>query len=383
MRGNITRRGKSSWRIKFEKAPEPDGRRRYHVETVHGTKKAADAVLTERLGSVDKGTFVEANKTTVAAYLDHWLDNVAALAVTPKTLERYHGLAAKQIKPHLGASLVQRLKPVQIQEWHAKLLRTGRHDGGALSARSVTHAHRVLSKALNDAVKAEIVPRNVASVVSPPKGEEVELEILSAAQVADVMVRLRDVALYPIVVIALATGLRRGEILALQWGDVDFEAGRLRVERSLEQTKGGVIRVKPPKTKRGRRNVSLPADAIALLRRHRASQLEQRLALGMGKLPDDAWVFGRFDGATRSPRAVSEEWTRNVDSLKLPKVTFHALRHTHASALIAANVDVLTISRRLGHGSAAITLKVYGHLFSNTDDKAAAIINTVLGAASE
>jgi integrase len=103
----------------------------------------------------------------------------------------------------------------------------------------------------------------------------------------------------------------------------------------------------------------------------------------MGRLPGDAWIFGHIDGSTRSPRAVSEEWTRNVQSLKLPAVTFHSLRHSHASALIAANVDVLTISRRLGHGSAAITLKVYGHLFSNTDDKAAAIINTVLGAASE
>lgn len=288
-----------------------------------------------------------------------------------------------QIKPLLGNCLVQKLKPAQIQDWHAKLLRSGRHDGGALSPRTVVHAHRVLSKAFNDAVKAEILPRNVASVVSPPKSEDVELEILSVVQVADVMAKLRHVALYPIVVVALATGLRRGEILALQWGDIDFETGRLRVERSLEQTKGGVIRVKPPKTKRGRRNVSLPVDAVALLRRHRASQLELRLALGMGKPPEDAWVFGHIDGTTRSPRAVSEEWTRNVDSLKLPKVTFHALRHTHASALIAAGVDVLTISRRLGHGSAAITLKVYGHLFSNTDDNAAAIINTVLGAASE
>jgi len=384
MRGNITRRGKNSWRIKFDIGRDPiTGKRETRFVTVRGTRKDAERELTRLLGANDGGVFVETTKTTVGAYLDHWLDNVASLAVTPKTLERYRGLVAKQIKPHLGNSLLQKLKPAQVQEWHAKLLRGGRHDGGTLSPRTVTHAHRVLTKAVNDAVKAEIVPRNVASVVSPPRGEDVEIEILSASQVAEVLAKMRDVALYPIVVVALATGLRRGELLALQWGDVDLAAARLRVERSLEQTAGSVVRVKPPKTKRGRRNVSLPADAVALLRRHRASRLEQRLALGMGRLADDAWIFGHLDGSTRSPRAVSEEWTRNVMSLKLPAVTFHALRHTHASALIAANVDVLTVSRRLGHGSAAITLKVYGHLFANTDDNAAAIINTVLGVASE
>jgi integrase len=260
-------------------------------------------------------------------------------------------------------------------------LRSGRHDGGALAARTVGHAHRVLHKALAQAAATEIITRNVAAIVAPPKVESTEIEILSAGQVADVLKRLEGMPIYPIVAVALATGMRRGEILALRWQDIDLEADRLRVEQSLEQTKAGGLRFKSPKTRAGRRSIALPPQTVAVLRDHRRRQLELRLALGAGKLPADALVFARYDGSPRSPRALSKEWSRLVSTRGLPLVTFHALRHSHASALIASGLDVLTISRRLGHGSPAITLGVYGHLFSNTDDKAAEAISAVLGPA--
>jgi integrase len=129
----------------------------------------------------------------------------------------------------------------------------------------------------------------------------------------------------------------------------DLGGAKLRVERSLEQTTAGGLRFKAPKTKHGRRLISLPSGAIDVLRDYRRQQLEQRLALGLGKLPEDALVFPVLDGSPRSPRALTKEWSRTVANLNLSRVSFHALRHTHASALIAAGVDVLTISRRLGH----------------------------------
>ena len=165
-------------------------------------------------------------------------------------------------------------------------------------------------------------------------------------------------------------------------GDIDLAGAALRVERSLEQTKAG-LRFKSPKTRNGRRSISLPASAVDALREHRKRALELRLALGAGKLPADALIFAKLDGSPRAPDGLSSEWRHVVKSRKLPRVTFHALRHSHASALIAADVDVLTVSRRLGHASAAVTLGVYGHLFRDKSDAAAKAIEAAMRTGAE
>ena len=171
--------------------------------------------------------------------------------------------------------------------------------------------------------------------------------------------------------------MRRGEIAALRWADLDLDAATVRVERSLEQTSKGLT-FKPPKTTSGRRTISLPASTVTALREHRRKALELRLSLGAGRLPDDALVFGNIDGSPIAPHTISDRWRRAVTDKGLLKVTFHALRHSHASALIAAGLDVVRVSRRLGHGSPAVTLAVYSHLFSDNDDSAAAAIDGVL-----
>lgn len=150
------------------------------------------------------------------------------------------------------------------------------------------------------------------------------------------------------------------------------DAAALLVERLLEQTKRGGWVFKSPKTKHGRRTITLPASAVTELRAHWKAEQEQRLAVVGGRLPSEALVFGRWDGEPRSPNALTKEWQVAMKAAEL-SVTFHSLRHTHASTLIAAGLDVLTISRRLGHGSPAITLSVYGHLIK-PDDRAAQVI---------
>ncbi len=204
-----------------------------------------------------------------------------------------------------------------------------------------------------------------------------EVEILNAEQIADALRKLDGHPLHPIVALAIGTGARRGEIAALHWSDIDLDAATVRIERSIEQTKDG-LRVKAPKTAAGRRTVSLPAFAVDALRDRRRQTLELRLQLGIGTLPGDAPVFGNFEGNKVTPHYITKSWLRAIKSRKLPKVTFHSLRHSHASALIAAGIDVVTVSRRLGHASPALTLSTYSHLFSNSDDKAAAVIDAVL-----
>jgi len=149
--------------------------------------------------------------------------------------------------------------------------------------------------------------------------------------------------------------------------------------QALEETKAHDIQVKAPKTKAGRRDVSLPAIVVDALRDHRRQQLELRMALGAGKLPDDALVFpATLKGGCQSPRAFSKEWADVAESIGMPEVTFQALRHTHTSQLIDAGVDIVTISKRLGHASPNITLKVYAHLFRKDDSKASDAISAAL-----
>src|SRR5262249_9055995 len=201
--------------------------------------------------------------------------------------------------------------------------------------------------------------------------------ILLPAQVQLVFETLRGTPLYALVVVALNSGVRRGELLALRWQDIDFDAGHLRVEQALEKTTRAGLVFKAPKSRHGRRTVTLPPSTIAVLREHWKKQQEQRLMLGLGKAPADALVFAHFDGSAYSPNLLSKQWRRAMKAVGL-KATLHSLRHTHASTLIASGLDVLTISRRLGHGSAALTLNVYGHLFK-PDDRAAAIMERAFG----
>jgi integrase len=255
---------------------------------------------------------------------------------------------------------------------YSALLRSGGKNGRALSARSVGHVHRVLHRALGHAATWGVVAQNVASLVAPPPVPDNEIKIITEDQIGAILRHLEGRTLHPIVSFLLGTGARRGEVLALRWGDVNFQKNVIRIERSLEQTKGS-LRVKSPKTKQGRRSVAISPWLAAELRAHRARQDERRLSLGVGRAPDDTPVFAKWNGGVRSPSRLSQDFADAMDALKID-CTLHGLRHTHVSQLIAAGLDILTISRRIGHASPAITLSVYGHLFSNTDARAAEIM---------
>ena len=367
MRGTITRRGKASWRLKFDLDRDQSGERKTRYVTVKGTRKDAQIELARLLNDANKGVLPDASKITVGAYLSQWLDGKHG--ITPLTRERYTEVITKGIVPTLGAIELQKLKPVEVKAWLAAL--TAR-----LAPRTVRNLYRVLRAALDDAVKLDLLSRNVADAVSPPRLGDTEIEILTADQIAAVLAALSGSRLHPIVNLALATGARRSELLALRWCDVSADA--VRIERSLEQTKGG-LRFKSPKTKAGRRTVTLPASAVAMLDAHRREQLELRLKLGMGKPDADALVFCNHDGSPISPNYLSIGGRFLAANPTLPKVTFHALRHSHASALIAAGIDVVKVSRRLGHSSPVITLSTYAHLFGVENDGAADAIEKVLG----
>jgi integrase len=364
--GSIRKRGEESWELRFE-LDRVAGKRRSRSVYFRGSRKAAQKELSRLLAAADAGTLADPTTVTVAEYMRHYLDST--LTQSGKTLERYRELAERQIIPHLGNVKLQRLRPEQLEQWHSKLLADG------LSARTTGHAHRLLGLVLRRAVENGALTRNVAAIRKPPAVEAKEIEILSLEEVTATLDSLKGHMLHPIASLALLTGMRRGELLALEWGDIDLGRGVVRVERSLEETRAG-LRVKPPKTKRGRRNIGLSADTVAMLREHRKAQIQLRLALGQGGPP--LVVFSTIEGGYLKPNGISRSWRQTCKARKLPRCSFHALRHCHASMLIRAGVDILTISRRLGHSSASMTLDVYGHLMEGADAAAVKAIEGVL-----
>jgi integrase len=381
MSGHIRKRGKYSWELKFEAGrDEKTGKRITQFHSFRGTRKEAEYKLAELVASVGKGSYVSRSQLTVAEHVTARIVQWEALdKVTPKTAERYRELLANQITPHIGDRALQKLRPADIEHWHATLKTKGRKDGqGGLGARTIRHAHRLLSKALKEGVRHDLIVRNVAASEQPPKADE-NIAVLGETQVKLLVERLRGRAMYPKAITALFTGTRRGELLALRWQDIDLDTTdkHLKIREAIEETKAG-LRFKSPKTDNSVRDVSLPDIVVEALREHRRQQMEFRFALGIGKLPDDALLFPKLDGTAQSPRAFSKEWSDVAASIGLPEITFHALRHTHASHLIDAGIDVVKISRRLGHASPAITLRVYAHLFRKQDDKSAAAINAAV-----
>jgi len=374
MRGSITRRGKSSWRVKFDVAPGPDGKRRSRFVTVRGGKKDAQAKLTELLASVGRGAYVEPTKLTiddhVAARIDVWR---AAGEIGTHAFTRYRDTLRLHIRPHIGAIVLQRLSTTDIETWHGKLRTT-------LAPRSVRHCHRLLAQALGDAVRHKLIFHNVAGREGQraPKLVQEEVEIIRANEIAGVVEKLRGTPMYAHAMVALFCGLRAGEICALRWANVDLDKKIIHVKESVEEVHGEPLGVKAPKTKAGTRSISAPDIVVDALRDTRRQQLEQRLAMGLGKPADDALVFPAGHGGLKRPSNLSRNW-RRTDAVDLH---FHGLRHTHASQLIAAGLDVVLISKRLGHSNPNITLGIYAHLWEKDDAAAAEAINRAFGASS-
>jgi integrase len=209
-----------------------------------------------------------------------------------------------------------------------------------------------------------------------------KVRILTADEISDTLAKFQGHPLYSIAVFGLATGLRRGEMVGLRLTELDLDAGTVRVCRTVEQTAAG-LRIKEPKTEKGWRTLSLPQNVIAAMREHRRELLETRLKVGLGKPDGETLVFGNADGSMLPPNQLSWLWRSAVKSLKTPRVNLHALRHTYASALIAAGLDVVSVQHRLGHANPTTTLNTYGHLFKTDDSAAVAAIEAALGTLGE
>jgi integrase len=309
---------------------------------------------------------------SVAEYLKHWLAVDIDRRVANKTAVRHRGIVRHNIIPRIGALPLRKLTAVHIEALEAELQREGRQRhrdarGPALTAQTVLHVHRTLSQALEHAVKTEVLFRNPALQVRPPRPPGREIKILTKPEIAQVLRACEGRGLALPVLVAVTTGIRRGELFGLRWSDVDLDMAKLSVNQSLEWTKGKPG-FKAPKTKGSRRTITLPALTVQALRAHRVEQGAERLRLGLGK-PE--LVFTRADGEPVSLDYVSRTFGELIAKLGVTPITFHGLRHTHISHQLMDGVHVKVVSERAGHASVGITLSVYMAFLPSLQDKAA------------
>jgi integrase len=373
MTGHIRQRSPGSFELRYSVGSDPiTGKRRTATATFRGGKRDAEKELRRLLTTVDTGSHAEPNRLTVGQWLTEWLATVQQ-SVAPRTHQRYAQIVEHHLSPKLGGLPLDKLSPRHVQQAHTFWLIDDRRDGrpGVLRAASRRYNHIVLRAALQNAVKLGLISKNPCDALQLPKPEHTEMSTLTPEQSEQLLEAAGE--LRTAIMLGLSTGMRRGEILALQWRHVDLDGATVIVSGSVEQMKGS-LRIKSPKSGKTR-SILLPASAVAELRRMKIAQAESLLAIGV-RQSGKTFVCTRADGATLKPDALSQAFVRLVRSIpEFPLVRLHDLRHTNATAMLEAGVNPKVAQERLGHANVGITLDLYSHVSTEMQREAAAKID--------
>jgi integrase len=375
-RGRVT--GTFYLRVELDRGA--NSQRRRMRETFRGSRREAEARLRDLLRESETGG-LDGARVTVRELCERWLETVEH-RVAGHTYVRYHQLVTDYVVPELGRLRIRDLRPARIEAAVAKWLATKRADEKrTLSPRSVKHVFDVLKSALNWGVRMNALSRNPVDAVEAPRYVQAEMKTLDASGIAKLLRAASWDLRLPIAVL-IGTGLRRGECLALKWGDLDLDAARMTIRRTLELVKGE-IREKPPKTARSARTLALAPFVVAALREQRAAQGEIRINKGMGRATDEDYVFDRSDrrGEPWNPDTFGSRFYSLVRRKKLPKVRLHDLRHSFASLSLVAGADLKLISSSLGHSTIAVTANTYLHVAQSLQEKHAAQLDSLVGSA--
>jgi integrase len=372
--GTITQRKNGTWeaRITLE-----DGKRK----SIYGkTRKEVQDKLKVALREQQQGTLVTASQQKLEDFLNDWLENTQKHSVKPRTFERYEEIVRLHINPVLGRHYLHKLTPQQVQAFYKKKL------DEKLSAKSIEVFHSVLHKALDTAVRWGLVARNVCDAVSPPRREQTEVTMLTIEQVRVLQEALRGHRLEALFLLAIATGMRRGEIMGLKWQDIDFEKGVLQVRRILtrvptklktEAQTGSFVEAET-KTRSSRRSIVIASFALGALKKHRDRQEEAKIKAGP-LWQDHDYVFCTSVGTHLHPtKDLLDELNKITKKAGLPHLRFHDLRHVAATLLLSEGIHPKIVQEILGHSQISMTLDIYSHVLPHMQHEAMSKLNDLL-----
>jgi integrase len=377
---HLRERSPKHWAIVLDDKDPLSGKRKRRWHSFVGTKAEAKIRGAQLVTERENGQRVDLTKIAVATFFDRWLEHMKP-QVSPRTHERYGEIVRTYLVPALGGVPLSKLQAVQISAAYAAALTSGRSKStGGLSARSVSHCHRVLKQALTQAVRWQMLSRNPADHVDPPRVERNQMKVWDVATMSAGLDQARALRIFMPMLLAGLCGLRRGEVTALRWRHIDLDRAQLAVVESAEQTHAGV-RIKSPKSGRGRK-VALPVRVVEELRAWHVRQAQELLKLGV-RITGDTFVCAREDGAMIQPQSITHAWVLFVADTGLPVIRFHDLRHSHATHLLAAGVHPKIASERLGHATVGLTLDTYSHVIPGMQEGAAAHIDAAFSTAVE
>lgn len=368
--GGVYRRADGRWTAAVE-LPKEGGKRRRKVLYA---KTRAELLVKMRdvQARQSAGLPILDAKRTTGEFLEYWVSEMLPGTVSANTLQGYRYIVRRDLQPQLGHIPLAQLGPEHVHVMMRALEARG------LAPRTILYARAVLRRALRLALRWDLVTRNSAALVDPPRLPRRETEHLSAEQVRRLVAAAADDRLGALYVLAVTTGLRKGELLGLLWHDVDLDVGVVHVRASLKRISGqGMVRDEP-KTASSRRSVPLPALTVEFLRRHRRRQREEQLAAGVG-WSEDGYVFATPTGSCLDMSNSTQRWHAFCDEAGLGRPRFHALRHTAATLLLTEGVPLAVISKTLGHAGLAITADIYAAVVPQLQRDAAEAMQRALG----
>lgn len=368
MRGTITKKGKK-WYIVVDIGKDENGRRKQKWFSGYRTKKEAEKDLAKIITELENKTFILPEKITFKEHLEYWMENHVKVNLSPTTIWGYDSIIKKHINPILGHIELQKLRPVDIQQYY-------NIKKDELSGKTLTQHHRVIRKALDYAYKLQMIPNNPADAVEPPKPKKYKAKVLTREEIKALLKALEGDKLEVPINLCLALGLRRGELLALKWEDINFKEGTIHIRRNLVRA-GNKLVLKEPKSETSNRLLKLSPTLLKMLKKHRKKQLELKMLLGE-LFEDNNFVFTKNNGELINPATFSHQFSDFLKKNNLPQIRLHDLRHTNATLMLQSNIAPKIASNRLGHSTITITMDLYSHVLTDMEEETAKKLDEIL-----
>lgn len=363
--GSIVKRSDGRWMARL--TLDDGTRKTWYAKTRAEAAKRLNTALRDR----DAGLPIVGEKQTVAHYLTTWLDDIRS-TIRPRSWVRYEEAIRLHVLPTLGSITLSRLTAQQLQGLYTAKLKEG------LAPATVARIHAVVRRALGEAERLSLVQRNVATLVKAPRPVRSEMRVFTPEQARAFLVAVEGHPMEAFYVLALTTGMRRGELLALHWADVNLKEGYIQVRFTVQHLGEGRYVFTPPKTARSRRKIALTARAIEALRSHQRRQLAQREEVGRA-WHDEGLVFTNAIGhPLRGNHILERDFLPILTRANLPRIRLHDLRHTAATLLLVQDINPKVVAEMLGHSTVSMTLDTYSHVLPDMQKHATVALDRLL-----